>query len=114
MRKILFLGLLWLLPSAAEARPRDEVMSGVYRCATISDSRRWLDCDYVVAQQARAQLGLPPLLASHIQPSSLMAPVAATICRSRVVAARFSRCGRSSNKPPKRGNGKCWFACHLC
>jgi hypothetical protein len=67
MRKILFLVPLWLLPAVAEARPRDEVMSGIYRCAPISDSRHWLDCYYGAAQPARAPLGLPPALASQIQ-----------------------------------------------
>jgi hypothetical protein len=94
MRKIVFLVLLWLLPAAANARPREEVMAGVYRCAPIPDSRRWLDCYYGAAQPARAQLGLPPALASQIQlaaspPSG--GPIADGEVRNQVMAAA-SRC----------------------
>src|ERR1700761_9193190 len=44
----------------AQARPRDEVMSGAFRCAPIGDSRKWLDCYYGAAQPARAALGMQP------------------------------------------------------
>lgn len=47
--------------SPAEARPRDEVMSQVFHCGVISDSRQWLDCVYGSAQPLRAELGLPPV-----------------------------------------------------
>lgn len=49
-----------LLTSPAQARPRDEVMSNAFRCAPISDSRKWLDCFYGAAQPARAALKMPP------------------------------------------------------
>ena len=39
--------------TALEARPRDEVMSRVFRCAVIGDPRLWLDCYYGAAQPAR-------------------------------------------------------------
>ena len=48
------------IPLAAEARPRDEVMAGAFRCAAIGDSRQWLDCYYGAAQPARAALSLAP------------------------------------------------------
>jgi len=44
--------------STAQARPRDEVMSGAFHCAAIGDSRIWLDCYYGAAQPERAALGL--------------------------------------------------------
>jgi hypothetical protein len=46
--------------SAAEARMRDDVMSGAFRCAAIGNGRDWLDCYYGAAQPLRGQLGLPP------------------------------------------------------
>src|SRR5579863_10468235 len=49
-----------LCGSPAEARPRDEVMSGAFRCAPIGDSRKWLDCYYGAAQPARAALAMQP------------------------------------------------------
>jgi hypothetical protein len=56
-----------LAPGLAQARPRDEVMAGAFRCATIGDSRLWLDCYYGAAQPARASLGLPPVSAARVQ-----------------------------------------------
>jgi len=64
---------LWLLPAAtlvlvpqhALARPRDEVIAGVFRCAAIGDTRLWLDCYYGAAQPVRAQLGMPPVPAAQ-------------------------------------------------
>jgi len=53
------LALACLLQPAA-ARPRDEVMSGAFRCGVIGDERTWLDCYYGAAQPVRAPLGLPP------------------------------------------------------
>lgn len=46
------------LPAAA--RPRDEAMSGAFRCAAIGDLRAWLDCFYGAAQPVRAALAMPP------------------------------------------------------
>lgn len=45
----------------AQARPRDDVMSTVFRCGAIGDSRQWLDCYYGAAQPVRSELGLPPV-----------------------------------------------------
>jgi hypothetical protein len=50
---------LFVACSHAQARPRDDVMAGAYRCAAIADSRQWLDCYYGAAQPARMALGLP-------------------------------------------------------
>jgi hypothetical protein len=52
---------------SAEARPRDEVMSNAFRCAPISDSRKWLDCYYGAAQPARAALGMQPAPDAQVQ-----------------------------------------------
>lgn len=43
---------------AAQARPRDDVMSGAFRCASIGDTRTWLDCYYGAAQPQRAALSM--------------------------------------------------------
>lgn len=55
------------LATAAEARPRDDALSGAFRCATIADSRMWLDCYYGAAQPVRASLGMPPALAAQLK-----------------------------------------------
>lgn len=58
------------IPCPALARPRDDAMSGAYRCAAIPDSRMWLACYYGAAQPVRAALGLPPAPASQIDLAS--------------------------------------------
>lgn len=62
---LLALGFLAVSAHAASARPRDDVLSGAYRCAAIGDSRTWLDCYYGAAQPVRAALGLKPVPASQ-------------------------------------------------
>jgi hypothetical protein len=54
-------------------RPRDEVRAASSRCDNITDERTWLDCYYGAAQPVRAELGLPPALASQ---QSLVPPPA--------------------------------------
>jgi hypothetical protein len=57
---------LWLLAAALlvlaaqplAARSRDDVLSGMFHCAAIGDTRVWLDCFYGAAQPVRADLGL--------------------------------------------------------
>lgn len=78
----------------AQARPQDEVMSGVFRCASIDDARMWLDCYYGAAQPARASLGLPPAAEAQIRlvsspPLGSSAPQAIEI-RNTVLAAAFN------------------------
>jgi hypothetical protein len=63
----LAISLLLLLCGAAMARPRDDVMIDVYRCAEYASSRAWLDCYYGAAQPQRAVLGLMPAPAAQIQ-----------------------------------------------
>jgi hypothetical protein len=55
----------YLISAPAQARARDDVMSGSYRCAAINDSRQWLDCYYGAAQPMRAALGLKPVPAAQ-------------------------------------------------
>jgi hypothetical protein len=52
--------------NAAQARPRDDVMSRAFRCAAVTESRQWLDCYYGAAQPLRASLGLPAAPASQL------------------------------------------------
>lgn len=59
-----FLTLLLTVP--ASARPRDDVMINVYRCAGHAATRVWLDCYYGAAQPQRAALGLAPAPAAQV------------------------------------------------
>jgi hypothetical protein len=58
---------LLLLLCGAQARPRDEVMTQVFRCNGLESDRQWLDCYYGAAQPARDRLGLRPALPGQIQ-----------------------------------------------
>ncbi len=58
------------LVAPAQARPRDDALSGAIRCGAIADSRQWLDCYYGAAQPMRAALGLPPALAAQVKLAS--------------------------------------------
>src|SRR3984957_169699 len=63
------------ISSAAEASPRDEMLSGISRCASITDERMFLDCVYGAAEPVRAELGLPPAPPAQIR---LVPPAAAS------------------------------------
>lgn len=69
MRHILFflVPVLLSLVAPAQARPRDDALSGAIRCGAIAESRQWLDCYYGAAQPMRAALGLAPALAAQVQ-----------------------------------------------
>jgi hypothetical protein len=68
MRGMLLLPVLVLFSSVALADPtRDEVVSGVQRCAGLADNRTWLDCFYGSAQPMRALLGLAPAPPAQIR-----------------------------------------------
>ena len=62
----------------AVAGARDDVLTGISRCATIVDDRTWLDCFYGAAQPLRARLGLTPAPDSQIR---LSMPVSGTPTR---------------------------------
>ena len=63
----LLLGAAVLAALPAQARPRDEALSGAFSCAVIANSRAWLDCYYGAAQSVRAALGMPPALAAQVK-----------------------------------------------
>jgi hypothetical protein len=52
--------MLVFATSEIQARSRDDVIAGMFRCAVIGDTRTWLDCYYGAAQSLRADLGLQP------------------------------------------------------
>ncbi|HZQ39533.1 MAG TPA: hypothetical protein VFA87_02025 [Rhizomicrobium sp.] len=49
------------------ARTRDEVITGMFRCAAIGDTRTWLDCYYGAAQPQRLALGMIPASAAQVR-----------------------------------------------
>lgn len=56
-----------LMPAAAQADARDDVVAGMMHCAVIADDRQWLECYYGAAQPMRGRLGLPPAPQSQQQ-----------------------------------------------
>jgi hypothetical protein len=64
---LLLISAAAFLAVPAQARPRDDALSGAFRCAAIADSRQWLDCYYGAVQPVRAALGMPPALAAQIK-----------------------------------------------
>ena len=97
--------LLLCLPAAA--RPRDEVMINVYRCAGQASTRIWLDCYYGAAQPQRAALGLasaPPAQVALVQaPASPGVPQDVPARDAVIVAA--ARCGGVAAERP-------WLDCY--
>ena len=80
---------------AAQARPRDDVMSGAFRCASIADARTWLECYYGAAQPLRAALSMPPVPSAQARlaaqpPAGPVAP-SDTALRDQVMGEAF-RC----------------------
>ena len=57
---VLLCGAVALGAASAKADTRDDVLSGIERCAVIHDDRTWLDCLYGAEQPMRAHLGLAP------------------------------------------------------
>jgi hypothetical protein len=55
------------LAAPAQARPRDDALTGAIRCGVVGDSRQWLDCYYGAAQPVRAALGLGSALPAQIK-----------------------------------------------
>lgn len=108
MNKLLLAMCLLLgLCASAAARPRDEVMINVYRCAAQASTRVWLDCYYGAAQPQRAALGLVPASAAQValvsNPSVLGAPQDLAVRDAVIVAA--SRCGSVAAERP-------WLDCY--
>jgi len=110
MRQIcgaLILGAAVVAAVPAQSRPRDEVLSGAFRCAVIADSRQWLDCYYGAAQPVRAALGISPALASQVKLAA--SPPAGGAPRDEAVRddvmAGAAACNRQSGDRP-------WLDCY--
>ena len=90
MRKVILAAVACgaaLSPSLALADAREDVISGIARCAALADDRQWLDCYYGAAQPMRGQLGLSPAPQAQIkllsvQPRTTALP--ATVARAAV------------------------------
>jgi len=103
----LLLGAALLAAAPAQARPRDEALSGAFRCAVIADSRAWLDCYYGAAQPVRAALGLPAALAGQVKLA--MSPPPGGVPRDEAVRddvmAGAAQCNRVAGDRP-------WLDCY--
>jgi hypothetical protein len=97
-----------LAPGLAQARPRDQVMSGAFRCAAIGNSRVWLDCYYGAAQPQRAELGLPPAPASQLKLAS--SPPQGTPADPQVRDAVLSGAFRCNDIADERQWLDCYYA----
>jgi hypothetical protein len=109
MRAPLFgIVVLLAMTMAAQARPRDEVMSRVFGCAGVADGRAWLHCYYGAAQPARAALGMSPAPAAQTRlaasPSAGTVSPADTVLRDGVIAQAF-RCNAL-------GDDRQWLNCY--
>jgi hypothetical protein len=67
MHRFCWLFAFLVLAVPAQARPRDDALSGAFRCAAIADSHQWLDCYYGAVQPVRAALGMPAALPGQIK-----------------------------------------------
>src|SRR5258706_9632722 len=63
----LFIFAVAAMATPAQARPRDDALAGAFRCASVADSRQWLDCYYGAAQPVRAAFGLSPALSPPLK-----------------------------------------------
>jgi hypothetical protein len=108
--KIIFCSLTMLAALSvlpAQARPRDDAMGAAFRCATIGDSRQWLDCYYGAAQPVRAQLGMAPAPVGQVK-LALSPPgggAAQDVALRDDVMAEAARCIRLSGD-------RQWLACY--
>jgi hypothetical protein len=101
------LGTAVLAAMPAQARPRDDALSGAFRCAVIADSHQWLDCYYGAAQPVRAALGMAPALAGQVKLAAV--PPAGGAPRDEVVRddvmAGAAACNRVAGDRP-------WLDCY--
>jgi hypothetical protein len=107
MRFVFSGALLLLLAVPAMARPRDEVMINVYRCAAQASTRAWLDCYYGAAQPQRAALGLAPAPPAQVAlVTNAPAPgVPQDLAVRDAVIVAASRCGSVAAERP-------WLDCY--
>ena len=103
----LLVPVIAVLATAAEARPRDDALSGAFRCAAIADSKAWLDCYYGAAQPVRAALGMAPALAGQIKLAA--SPPAGGVPRDEAVRddvmSAAAACNRVAGERP-------WLDCY--
>lgn len=99
--------LLLLLAVPAMARPRDEVMINLYRCAAQASTRVWLDCYYGAAQPQRAALGLTPAPQAQVAlvTNSPAPDVPQDLAVRDAVIVAASRCGSVAAERP-------WLDCY--
>jgi hypothetical protein len=113
MHKMVLAGLaagVALAPLSVLADSREDVVSGMTRCAAFSDDRQWLDCYYGAAQPMRAWLGLPPAPQSQLkllQQASQAAPGNSGVPGATVpLPATVTRAAvRSGPPPPPKKSG---------
>jgi len=106
--RLVFSGvLLLLLAVPAMARPRDEVMINLYRCAAQASIRVWLDCYYGAAQPQRAALGLTPAPQAQVAlvTNSPAPDVPQDLAVRDAVIVAASRCGSVAAERP-------WLDCY--
>lgn len=105
---LLAAALLCMAALPATARPRDEAMSGAFRCAAIGDLRVWLDCFYGAAQPVRAALAMPPAPQAQLKlvtaPPAGTAPAQDLAIRDRAMAEAF-QCNNA-------GDERQWLSCY--
>jgi hypothetical protein len=99
--------LILALCAQADARPRDDVMINVYRCAGHAATRVWLDCYYGAAQPQRAALGLAPAPpAQVVLVTTQSAPgVPQDLATRDAVISAAARCGSVTAERP-------WLDCY--
>ena len=64
---LLALAGLLLTICPVSARTRDDVITAMFRCAAIGDTRSWLDCYYGAAQPQRLALGMIPASPAQVR-----------------------------------------------
>jgi len=90
-------------PPQAHADTRDDVVSGIERCAVIHDNRVWLDCVYGAVQPMRSQLGLQP--APEFQQRLVPSPQLGT---APLASAAAPAPARTASKPAARRKVGFW------
>jgi hypothetical protein len=95
------------LVAPAEARPRDDALTGAIRCGVIADSRQWLDCYYGAAQPVRAALGLGSALPGQLKLAS--APPAGGVPRDEAVRDEVVSASAACMRQPA---DRAWLDCY--
>ena len=91
---------LGLAPVPVLADAREDVVSGMTRCASLTDDRLWLDCYYGAAQPMRSQLGLPPAPASQLKLLQMPTTPAAAPAAPVALPATVTRAAARTGPPP--------------